>query len=466
MLYDKVNFHSRIFIAVIVYEGTKQQWAQIADPQWSYFADKMSYIFSQYQYDNFDFYEREMRKRHELKSGVNSGSQPSYVSGGGITIDGDTIKINTGEGVKIDSSGSVTITPATQTTIGGVKAGEGVEISDDGTLSFTGGGTEYKAGTGINIAVDVISVKPATANTLGGVKIGNGLKISEDGTVETDGGGGSYTAGNGIEITEDDTINLKQATSTQLGGVILGEGLEYDATTGKTNTVPNIQQAVIIQEADAKYLLHEYTTVEYIAGNKIVYNGPDSVIITQGYLTNKNVGTFLEPATDEGLTNFLEKTKNFTIYSEFDFKIPAVSSRDTNKKEITKITNTLQSITSTYNTYLITRYYIDGTTDSFTFQHKLGSDLPLSMIGMVLQVDEIYAPGVSYGGFTSEYGFAYCLGGCIYTSSGYSTSYVVTSDSNLQLLIPFASEAEYNAAVGLTYEPQTLVNVEETITEV
>ena len=66
------------------------------------------------------------------------------------------------------------------------------------------------------------------------------------------GGEGSYTSGSGIEITDENSINLKQATDTSLGGIILGEGLEYDSATGKTNTVPNIQQAVIIQEADAK----------------------------------------------------------------------------------------------------------------------------------------------------------------------------------------------------------------------
>ena len=59
-------------------------------------------------------------------------------------------------------------------TIGGIKPGETVTVSEDGTLDVRNpsgaDGTEY--------------VLPVSSNnTLGGVKVGNGLEISQDGTL-------------------------------------------------------------------------------------------------------------------------------------------------------------------------------------------------------------------------------------------------------------------------------------------
>ncbi|MGN0656744.1 MAG: leucine-rich repeat protein, partial [Ruminiclostridium sp.] len=313
---------------VIVYEGSSSEWNKIDKISgWNGGNTNVKYIYGKENYDSFPFCVQEIKKFHEFKSADDS----AYVAGNGIAISDSTISVNAGKGLVFDHStinvnpgtglkcdplngykvgvmvgdgleivtkegsaapedvnGTITLKPATENSLGGVKAGEGISITEDGTISSKA--KEYIEGEGIKIADNTISLQTASTSSLGGVKVGKGLKISDDGTLEAE-GGGSYAAGNGIEITEDDEINVKQATGTELGGIILGEGLEYDAATGKTNTVPNIQQAVIITEADAKYLLHEYTQIEYIAGNRIGYAGGQNQIIAQGYIIYKSGGT-------------------------------------------------------------------------------------------------------------------------------------------------------------------------------
>jgi hypothetical protein len=92
---------------------------------------------------------------------------------------------------KSDTNGNISasIQPATATVLGGVKAGSGVTIAGDGTLSVSGGG---------------YTLPPATSSTLGGVKTGSGVTILSDGTL-------SYT--------------LPVATASVLGGVKQGAGV-------------------------------------------------------------------------------------------------------------------------------------------------------------------------------------------------------------------------------------------------
>lgn len=66
---------------------------------------------------------------------------------------------------------NLNIRPATSTTLGGIKVGSGLSVTDDGTLSADA--QEY-------------TLPVATATTLGGIKSGKGLKISADGTASID----------------------------------------------------------------------------------------------------------------------------------------------------------------------------------------------------------------------------------------------------------------------------------------
>lgn len=64
-----------------------------------------------------------------------------------------------------------TLPAATSETLGGVKIGDGVNVTDDGTISVT---------------QSTYTLPAATASTIGGVKPGTGLTVSEDGTLSVD----------------------------------------------------------------------------------------------------------------------------------------------------------------------------------------------------------------------------------------------------------------------------------------
>lgn len=88
-----------------------------------------------------------------------------------VEVDGQTIKIEDGKlKAEVDS---YTLPPATTDALGGVKVGTGLSVTDDGTLSATGGGSSY-------------TLPPATDSVLGGVKVGTGLSVIEDGTLSTE----------------------------------------------------------------------------------------------------------------------------------------------------------------------------------------------------------------------------------------------------------------------------------------
>ena len=484
---------------IIVYEGSSSDWDKITKSfNWNGIGNgdntNVKFIYDRENYESYPFCVQEIKKFHEFKS----ADDGAYVAGRGISIsdstisvnaedglifDHGTLKVNAGTGIQCDArskgkvsviigdgleivtkegsalpedvNGKVTLKKATNNSLGGVKIGEGITVAEDGTISAEG--KEYIQGEGINITDNIISLNTASTETLGGVKVGKGLKISADGTLETN-GGGNYTSGDGIEITEDDVINVKQATGTEIGGIILGEGLEYDAATGKTNTVPNIQQAVIITEADAKYLLHEYTQVEYIAGNRIGYAGAQNQIIAQGYIIYKNGGTAPNGVT---ITNTAVSDPSglpdIPMYTDMPFSGSAYYN---NTVKTVRAYMKLVSSSNVSDNYSVFFAFEDGT------ERAVASSIynyDNFQYGFSFVWTGIYPPGYTVSGVTHPYGAVNAAVVYKVKSKG-TTPYLFQTSGGL--MIDFASEAEYNAAVGLTYEPQTLVNVEETITEV
>ena len=121
---------------------------------------------------------------------------------------------------------------------------EGLARNGENKLIVTGGGAgggvTVKAGVGINVEVNeqdhqaTVSGKIAQASEIGMVKVGSGLEISEDGTLSATGGAGgdTITAGVGIEVTDVEggskQINVKKGSAAELGAYRVGSGLEVD----------------------------------------------------------------------------------------------------------------------------------------------------------------------------------------------------------------------------------------------
>lgn len=98
-----------------------------------------------------------------------------------------------------------TLPTASASEKGGVKVGSGLEISEDGTLSTTGGGGgEY-------------TLPPATTDTLGGVKVGSGLTVTQDGVLSATGGGGGGGTSSGAKVLTTADYNFNSTNGTTEG---------------------------------------------------------------------------------------------------------------------------------------------------------------------------------------------------------------------------------------------------------
>lgn len=221
-----------------------------------------------------------------------------------------------------------------------------------------------------------------------------------------------------------------------------------------------IEHAVIIQEKDISHLLHEYSVVDYIAGNRIVYAGTQNQIIGQGYII-LSTGTI---ATGDSTSK-----PSLTYYSDIVFEKPVFLAYSSYKYSIVRIYLRFKEATTYSNTFELVYVTTDGT-ELVGRTVTAYSTYEESFAALAIGWSNIYPPGyvTSVGEFECEFGCAHCNIFSVYTINNATSPYTTAGVGNAIYYpyIQFASEAEYNAAVGLTYEPLTLQQVNETVTEV
>jgi hypothetical protein len=205
--------------------------------------------------------------------------------------------IVTGPGLTASNpSGQIRLTPVVASTesLGIVKVGQGISISNDGTISVT-----------------PYSLPRASTNILGGIKVGNNLSIDNEGVLSAD----------------TQTYSLPTASPTTLGGVKIGSGLEIQ------NGVINV-----IATDVASALISGPVTVS------LDDTGPDGELLSSGSLSILSKGTgkrvSLKVQTDEENSNPV----NYVDVSNNGFEVRSVNSQG----EITSnwVFNTNNEITS------------------------------------------------------------------------------------------------------------------------
>lgn len=282
-----------------------------------------------------------------------------------------------------------------------------------------------------------VSVNKATKEVFGIVKLGELLETDENGKTNV-----VLKAGNGIDISPSGLVGVKVDGNT----VKYNDDGQLEATGSGGLVVDN---AVIIKEADAKYLLHDYTEIEYISGNKVVYGDMDYKIIAQGYSLMSDATRLVTGYS--GLNNLFPDG-----IPDYYTTIP-INLADSYGKITPYIIRLVGGNTSSdFGRQYATESSTDG---GVTWTNYGYTGYLYGTVSLYLRWKNIYPPSDAF-----PYGYAYadlCFFG--WTGSYYQTG---VAGPFQYLYIPFASEAEYNAAVALTYEPVTLTEVQETVTEV
>lgn len=334
---------------------------------------------------------------------------------------------------------------ATKKQIGGIYLGDGLAptVEQNGETYTNTGHVEVRIGEGLEYVENsekpadererrqnvlggrAVAVTKATNEKFGSVKLGKRIGVAADGSIYP-----VMSGKDGIEVSDNGEISVKIDNETIR---IDGNG-KLMAAGGAAGDGVAIENAVVIQEADAAYLLHNYTEVKYVAGNKIGYAGPGNQIIVGGYTLIKD-GTPVDPS---GSAMYVE-----TVFP--------------------KGGNSPDAMVEPHGIIMIPgnaypNYTFVGWWDNISSSMLRGENTyDLSRSGINVYWQTIYPPDANhpFGYVAMKISFMFVNSSGNLAASSSQTKYA-----------DFASEAEYNAAMGLTYERNELTEVQETVTEV
>lgn len=128
--------------------------------------------------------------------------------------------------------------PATATTLGGIKVGSGLSVTEDGMLSADA--QEY-------------TLPAATATTLGGVKVGSGLTVDADGTLSADSALAAYPVGSIFQtVSTTSPAELFGGTWQEIAfnRVLMGAGTGHTAGSTVEAGLPNITGSFTTKSTD------------------------------------------------------------------------------------------------------------------------------------------------------------------------------------------------------------------------
>ena len=169
-------------------------------------------------------------------------------------------------------SGKLLVPVASSSTLGAVKVGSGLNVTNDGTLSSTGGGG----------AVDSVNGQTGTvllsAADVGALEAGDNVsELTNNVGYVTDAGVTQITAGVGVTLNPTDGKGVVEITATGGGG-----GGAVDSVNGKTGTV-------VLNAAD----VGAATTAQGVKADSALQNGDNVSVLTNdaGYLTTATAPT-------------------------------------------------------------------------------------------------------------------------------------------------------------------------------
>ena len=190
----------------------------------------------------------------------------------------------------------------------------------------------------------------ASATELGGIKIGEGLEISEDGTLTVLGGGGGSGSGSGVEYHEGDGIQFKQET-----GKALYQVLDYIEATGTQRIDTDIMLSGTSHVVDITYQLTDITVDNYVYTVGGIFDAGGQVY---GILTTSTrelcsgicqVGTAYEYVSIAPPT---EKTTDSYFVNATSFGSTLTGSKDHNTTVLNDTISFFGFIRNEYNSYL------------------------------------------------------------------------------------------------------------------
>lgn len=219
---------------------------------------------------------------------------------------------------------------------------------------------------------------------------------------------------------------------------------QYKGNVRYSSASTTIKNPVVISENTSSYLGYQYHTIGYKKGDKITYGNDSNDIIVQGYVLSPRGKSIASSAKYQSYT-FVNTSiyRTVTIY-------PFILHRTSEQKDPDG---------NLYTLYYVRHEGYGEKIDGTSWESK-GNTLTTRNTdwGGAYQYLGIYAPDDSY-----PYG----------SVDIYTLSYLTNDDGTYQAAlspgvgrVPFASIAEYNAAIQLSREPLTMYDVTQDVIKI
>lgn len=220
---------------------------------------------------------------------------------------------------------------------------------------------------------------------------------------------------------------------------------QYKGNVRYSSASTTIKNPVVISENTSSYLGYQYHTIGYRKGDKITYGNDGNDIIVQGYALSPLGKSIADSAKYPSYAFANTSTyKTITIYPLTLYTVVSDKGSDGN------VRIQYQIRTEGYGEKT------DGT--SWDYASATAYFTTSNTWGGVFQYTKIYAPSENY-----PYGSVVInCKGYIITSAG---NYATTACPDVGI-VPFASIAEYNAAVQLSREPLELYDVTQDVMKI
>lgn len=191
-----------------------------------------------------------------------------------------------------------------------------------------------------------------------------------------------------------------------------------------------VENAVILQEKESQQVIHNYTKTHYVKGNSIGYGDISNSIVIGGYLAHKDYKM--------GEMEYL--------YSEISF--PKGIWGDSSSGTILTNLKFYPKIIGVDTSGVISYKFAFSSDDVEKYVHGYSSSAAKGF-GIGMKFSNITPPDSEF-----QYGGAQIT--FYYSNEGVANYWTTVS-----FLLPFQSEAEYNAAVGLTNTPIELIKIQD-----
>jgi hypothetical protein len=207
-----------------------------------------------------------------------------------------------------------------------------------------------------------------------------------------------------------------------------------------------VENAVILQEKESQQVVHNFTKVHYVDGNSVGYGDLQNSIICNGYTIRANNDS-LNP-------------EDFPYYEEMTFaksgKIMSNTVVVASSASDIRVYTGIQDIKpSGHRTLLgVFEYTNNETGERKAYTLAYTTNTYMTKWGIFPYWETINPP-------TKEFPYGLVVLGFVtrlYDGSEWDSLYTSTQ---VRVNIPFASEAEYNAAVGLTNTPIELIKIQD-----